>query len=393
MIQVAHMLLNELGNFYLPTTFAPAVTHVAGRPVEWPLGLRHALIDAAALTALNRLVTGPVTSWDTVESAELALRAFILHERADCLLPGVLVTYRHGTTQSLHTVRYAFPEEPDALTPVIREVGLHNRPVFTEWLSVRDQRILDRNSFWSGREEQFFSSDKSVVWEAFAEYATTDRFQPALVATPTAIGAPSYFGVGPARRLEAERLKESSLDPGSRFYENIDEAWRDRLRVYQHAGLDIRIGPLVSTVLSRASQRSEIPEVVLELRQKFSRAGHKLWTMLEELQRETDPKRLLQTCEKVERASRAIIPAAFPQSARPIRIAFDIVTNLDSLLGPLKVILDHLLERDVSMQHASALDAAKLLAKEIRRGGTDVVGPLQRHLSQSELQHLGLPAA
>jgi hypothetical protein len=47
------MIIGEISNLVIPTTFAPGTTHAAGRAVDWPLGLRHALMDATALEALE----------------------------------------------------------------------------------------------------------------------------------------------------------------------------------------------------------------------------------------------------------------------------------------------------------------------------------------------------
>ena len=49
--------------------------------------LENSFVDATVLNALVSLVEGPISSWDDVRNAELALRAMVFHDRVSSIRP------------------------------------------------------------------------------------------------------------------------------------------------------------------------------------------------------------------------------------------------------------------------------------------------------------------
>lgn len=384
------MNIHDVPNFVIPTTFAPATTHVAGRPVEWPLGLQHALIDRASLSALDRLVTGEVRSWEDLESAELAIRALVLHDRVDCVLPAVLVTHRSGMDGGLTTVNYAAPSEPVAVMDVVRDLGLHNRPVFAEWLSVRNGALLDAQSFWTGKEDILLSTNESARQLAFAEYSLSGRMAAPYLATGAMIGAPTYFGDVQMRSLETAGVGNGALSGARRFFDHIDNAFAEEALKYSYVGLDLRLPLFIEILFGKARTRTELPATMLELRSDFAKARHKLWSLFESVQDERDSGRLTVSAERIRRAAESVIPAAYPPKLNVLRIILNSVVNAATLIGALGPGLDALMARDVTQSHVNKVDAARLLARELRRNGPDLLAPLKRHLSEAEVKNLGL---
>jgi len=89
---------------YVPTYGLTGVAYQAGIPPNdsWgtdDYGPNSAVLDTTAIAALDATVVGPVTSWDQLDAAELAIRAIVLHERLYWLQPALLVVRPESTVK------------------------------------------------------------------------------------------------------------------------------------------------------------------------------------------------------------------------------------------------------------------------------------------------------
>ena len=287
------------------------------------------------------------------------------------------------------SVVYASPKEPQATSALFQSVGLHNRPVFAEWLSARDRQLLDRSSFWTGKEEILFSSDSDQKRATFDTYQRSQALAGPFLATAAAVGAPSYFGQDVNRASETVGLADPALLAIDKFFRTTDESYAKALDKYDFVGLRLSVKPFTHIVLSRASTRNEIPEAIADLRDTFAHPRKKLWSMFDDIQYERDSQRLLKQAEKLQAAAESIIPAAYRKGPNLLRLVLDTVAGATSLVGAAMPSLRALDDADRPQRQVNKVDAARLLSRELR-ADRDVLGLIQRHLAPSELRAVGL---
>jgi hypothetical protein len=80
------MKRDELPNhIYVPTYGLTGVAYPAAIPANssWKkddCGANSAVFDTYTITELDKLITGNIDNWDTLDTAELAIKSIVLHE-------------------------------------------------------------------------------------------------------------------------------------------------------------------------------------------------------------------------------------------------------------------------------------------------------------------------
>lgn len=250
-----------------------------------------------------------MTSWSQLDAAELAVRAIILHRRLYWLLPALLIVSPESTVkgnsppvvQDGGHVVYPRYKEPQAVMDVLRQSGASSYSVYSTWLYVRNNTPVEGHEFWIKNYDRLKSSDVTVVEQVFRESFQVDYFRNSYYASPKAIGAGSYFGDSGDRNYEAELMQNHISALPEKALKLLDDEWIDSVSG-EGVGLNVRLGPFLAIVLSRAGSRKEIPRVVMELREEFQESREEFWHLF------TDPlteKRAVVATRKLRNLERA----------------------------------------------------------------------------------------
>lgn len=389
--------------FSVITKGAACIAQMAGFIPGEPYGPQTAIVDSDAVYALRKLVTGEIKSWEDIDAAELAVRAFVLHDKIEWLFPAILIA-----TENHAFNFYPDPFQIDPINELLKHAKTSHRTVYNTQVFIDANCNLTTRKMNYQNGEFFFenvSNSTSKLWEkyselftgkniperqkivlaAFSELLKEQDFLEAYVATPTMLGAASYFVNSNHKVFEENLIKNPH---NNKWLSSVDSQWRSRLDILASTGLNIRLGPFLSIILTRASSRQNIPEEIIQLREEMQVPRTKLWDILNTLKYECDLKSALITAEKLEKAAQSIIPAAFPSKTNVIRFAWNAIKN-GTLLGAIASFGDAILEKNTNWKQVSTIDAAQLLAKSL----SDVDGfykLTKRHLSDAELKSLGI---
>ena len=394
---------------YVPTYGLTGVAYEAGTPpnTSWndrDYGPNTAVLDTNAITALDSIVTGPVTSWDQLDAAELAVRAMVLHERIYWLMPSVLVispqNIVRGTSPAVvedggHVV-YPRYKEPDAIMDVLRLFGASSYSVFKSYVYVKDNIPIGGDEFWVSNYDRLRSMDSNVVEEVFKESFNIDFIRDSYFASPKAIGAGSYFGSSNDREYESNLMKNRTSALPEKALRLLDENWRDSVSG-SGIGLNIRLGPFLAIVLSRSESRNDIPKVITELREEFQKSRKEFWDLFTEPLTERRSVVAIRKLRNMERAIQSIVPASFPSKERPFRFLWDTAHAVADIaltggsLSAIKFVGESLLNRDANLAQASTISLTKKLTTELRGMEESLTYQLRRLLSAQERSMLGLP--
>ncbi len=379
--------LNELSlrQFFIPTTYAPGMTHPAASPLIKYLSVRNAITDDDAIQGLNNLVMGPIRSWETLEKAEMALRALILHDRADCIFPSVLVTYDFAdSTQPV----YEQPKWPYGIEAVLMHANMSHRFVFIEWIKISDKKLFKEISQWSHHKNNYIGDEylghlHETPPEIIRQFVASKRLKEALISTPAILGAASYFANKDNRIFENKKIR--LVNPQAWFKE-IDNGWQGKLNELSASGLNIRLGPLLSIILSRASSRDKIPQAIIEFREEMEKPRTQLWGILEELQFEKSHHKMLQRADKIIKAAESVIPYAYPSNLNIIRFGWNAIKNL-RLLPTIMSLGNEFVERGLLRRQVHTIDAARLLSRSFRQA-KGLPQLLETFLTREEFRNL-----
>ena len=151
--------------------------------------------------------------------------------------------------------------------------------------------------------------------------------------------------------------------------------------------LEIPVPLMISIVLSRISNRKDIPKVVIDLRDEFSAARSELWTMFEEADfRLFDTARSAKILLEIEKAAAEIVPRAMSAHDFSFPLRFDLIGRLLEFdgLGLIKDARDF--ASSAIWRKFSRIDAAYLVQMNLE--SVELRGLLSRHLTEHEIHSI-----
>lgn len=391
---------------YVPTYGLRGKAYLAGTPPNssWAndeFGPNSAVFDSQAIEALDKIVTGSVTSWECIDTAELALRALILHENLYWLLPAVLVispeiVNNGGYFSYEHSGRIVYPKynEPESLLGVLQHAGAWSYSVYDSWLEVKENKPIDGDPFWVENYSSLISQDEHKVRDIFRVSLSDPKRKQSYFASPKAVGAASYFGSHEDRIYESKLLSTSQPIIPEKVLSKLDDRWRNEV-CGGEIGLNILLGPFLAIVLSRAKSRDNIPSVITELRNEFQGARLQLWEYFDDILKE---KRLLVAKKKLatlNRAIESIIPAAFPENDRPFSFLWSATHAIAEMVATMglsivKLAGEEFLKRNVHWSQVSSINVTKMLTQEMKKTDLSLIEMLKKHLTAAELKSLNI---
>ena len=382
------------------------VTYIAGEPPNesWQpgeFGPNTATVDLAALRLLEKLFVGEIESWDEIERMEYVVRAFVLHELVYWIQPAVLTVSRQtthtGVTGShesdLGNIVMPFKSTPPSIESFMKDTAARGYAVYSGYVYTKDGAALWGHDYWVRNYDLLRSASDDQREQLFKKSFEFDNYRDQYFLSPSCIGAGAYYGSVEDKQTES-RLIESALAPvPDQILKQLDKSWGEVMGA--GIGLKVRVGPLLAVVLDRASNRGEIADAILSIRNEFQKARAQLWDMYSNAINEKRLKVAVRELRKITGSVKSIIPASLPQQT-PIlnwfwnltHLAVDVLTlNFPSAL---KNLGDLGLATNSEWRQVSVLDSSRLLAKSITDIEPTIPELLRKHLTRAEMESLNL---
>lgn len=228
-----------------------AIAEVRNHPGSW------SFTDTHAASALGRIVDGPISSRSDIEKGETALRAILLHDVVDIVVPSVKV--RHPN----NFVGYARFDEGvrnHAAFAALNVAPCSDYLLATELIDVRDGEITGSTN-----------PSSPLIGNALDDRATNYS---RLLSTAANVVNAFPMQIGAAAHYCADAFVEA-LKPGpagfiDELYKRIERPWMTIAQMEPALFIDLKLPPLIAIVLTRAQHREKIPEVLKDLREELA---------------------------------------------------------------------------------------------------------------------------
>jgi hypothetical protein len=271
--------------------------------------MKVAACDPEAFLPLRSLVSGPFKTVEDLAAIERFLRTVVLHD--EIIMELAPLPYDPESDPE-----WAEEEEQAGGRTVATGVGpvLEGYDFFTEHNRLPSVPDIELSQdLLQVAAQRANASQGSVYFDAHVDFlkrllGTVENGGSALLA--------SSFG----RQAITTTRRYPEL-----LFQHLDDQWQAYARRAEQDGLGVRVPPVLGIVLSRCRTRSAIPAVISDLRNEWSDARTKVWSL-------TDALRVCRTiseaCEiraELEHASRLFTPERTESDTRPIRILWEIV--------------------------------------------------------------------
>lgn len=376
---------------YIPTLGHPAsaidiyrtagIHSVENKPSSW------CFTDLEAAAALGRVIDGPIKSGADIDYAESALRAILLHEYTEVLVPCVKASSEGGVVQYLRLDKKI---RNDAAFSAFQVANSFDRLVATELVAVSNGKFVESSNSKStlvNTDLELFSGQYQSLVKIIGELAH---------AFPSQLGAATCF---------ANPYFEAYMNTGAagfidELYKRVNRPWNDIAQSVPVLHLDLKLPPLLAIVLSRAPWREQIPEVLKELREELGQLRaelNRLNTMIDACISQAD---LIAQTQRINESFDAIAPESLltPANLRRRRIVsiFDFIRPVRQLYSiaadPLSADPDKFLELVQSAKNAVTTDSrivsrsipAAKMAELLKVGS--IRESIMTHFSEQEVQ-------
>ncbi|MGB5235877.1 MAG: hypothetical protein WBN85_11985 [Candidatus Macondimonas sp.] len=250
------------GRTYIPTLGHPASTFdayrteridsVFNKPESW------CLTDTDAAAALGRIIDGPISSHTDIERAESALRAVLLHEYVEILVPCAKGEQANGYVSY---IRLDQKQRNEAAFSAFQIAPCRDLLIATEYVSISNGEVTGSSNQASqllGKPLELLSEHYRAILQNASELAS---------AYPLEIGASTYYTGAEL----ASPMKSGAAGFIDELYRRIYRPWVEIAQATPPLHIGAKLPPLIAIVLSRAASRERIPEVLRELREELSK--------------------------------------------------------------------------------------------------------------------------
>ena len=323
-----------------------ALHSVDNKPESW------CMTDTDAAAALGRIVDGPIQSHRDIESAESALRAILLHEYVEVLVPCVKAEQNAGF---VHYIRLDKKERNAAAFSALQVAPCLDRLLALEYVSITNGQVTtssNSSSVLVGASVDDIGSYYRGLLKSASELA---------FAFPAQVGAATYY-TGAEWSAPINGGAAGFIDE---IYRRIYRPWVDIAQATPSLYVDVRLPPLLAIVLSRAPTREMIPDILRELRGELGQARtelNRLNSMIDRCMSQAD---IYAQTRRIKESFDAIVPEALLTDAerrwRRIVSVFRFVSPIRQIysaaIDPLTVNYEKLQEFFNSARTAVAADS------------------------------------
>ena len=160
------------------------------------------VIDTNTVKAFDQLINGEVTRWSTIETAELAVRAIVLHEKIYWIFPAVLIVTdkkvisdggkvvidQHGS------IKYPNYSDQISIIDTLQAANVSSYSVFSGGLVTNNSGPQYGSKFWIENYDLLKSGSIAEINSLFSKSLSIPEFRNPYILSPKAIGAGSYLG-------------------------------------------------------------------------------------------------------------------------------------------------------------------------------------------------------
>uniref|UniRef100_A6W0B5 Uncharacterized protein n=1 Tax=Marinomonas sp. (strain MWYL1) TaxID=400668 RepID=A6W0B5_MARMS len=318
------------------------------------------LVDSYALDRLTKLVVGGLKSFEDLYAAEMAIRALVFHDQIQEVYPSIKVQVINNGGSPFVMNLSQDAENRNTILDVLKAsnhsvmlCGVDQMISFSSDVDVdkylhaheeERQRIIAKDDAFHRRigefpviefnpsksPIEFVANDKDVFFSD--EFMSSEKHIGIFLRPLSCSGYAIYLG-NPILRNKYESLRYGENYSASEFFSILDSNWNEyqnRLR----RRIKIPIPLFLNIVLSRASSREMIPQVINALKAEFSYARKELWSCFDEADfRIYDSPSAARELEYIEKQAASIIPKALKAREYWFPIRFDAIGKILEFKG------------------------------------------------------------
>lgn len=315
--------------------------------------------DIEAASALGRIIDGPIRSWQDIERAESALRAILLHDFIEILVPCVKGEIDTGIISYL---RFDDHLRNQAAFSALQVANCRDYLFATEYVHVSKGEITassNANSELIGNNIQSNDINFSTV---------TNSSRKGALALPMTLGAATYY-TSDAFAIRGQKGTAGFIDD---LYERIYKPW---VQVAQNGPVlftDIKLPPFIAIVLSRANTRENIPDVLRELREQLADVRSDLIRMNKMLERPAKQAEIYAQVQRINESFDAIVAESL---LTPAERRFRRITQVFNFINPVRQLysaaVDPLtispgqLEQFFKSTHSAVLQNSRIVSRSV----------------------------
>jgi hypothetical protein len=196
----------------------------------------------------------------------------------------------------------------------------------------------------------------------------------------------SIYGDGPI--FDALEREAATSKLPLEMFRDLDARFLQAARLVRQPGLAVDLPILVTLVLSRAKNRDDIVNRIIELREQYRQARRDLWAHVEAIWDAPFPK-AMRLYEDFQRASSKIFEASFPHRKRVMGIGFNAAASYVAPSAGVNAAKE-MAEMFTAQWRVNAMSFAKQLSDDLHRDLGNQAEVLRRHLTRAELKDFGL---
>ena len=249
-----------------PSSLIPTIGHIASAfdvyrtvdiasvknvPDSW------AFTDLESAAALGRIVDGPIISGKDIAKAESAIRAALLYEFAEVVVPCVKADHGNGFISYL---RFDNDFRNKASFEAFSCAPCRDHLLAIEYVNLKDGEIV-QSSF----------SESPLLGKAASDIEhnlnyVTDRSSEVAASLPMRFGASTHY-TGAVYSSITNPCPSGFIDE---LYSRVYRPWMEVAQKGPQLRVKVKLPPLLAIVLNRANFRRDVPVVLRELREEMS---------------------------------------------------------------------------------------------------------------------------
>lgn len=172
-----------------------------------------------------------------------------------------------------------------------------------------------------------------------------------------------------------------------KIFDKLDQEYTTAMREIRGPGIAVELPPLTALVLSKASHRSEIPQIIVNIRDEYNESRNELWSLLGQMWNRPTVKEQIEVLRVLTAAADGLFQAAFPERVDALSLGLDLAR-----ISPAGIAkgLQTLREHDLPKKRVAAVSFSKKLSIDLRKNLANHREVLKRHLTLSEYHDFGL---
>ena len=226
-----------------------AIHSVKNKPNSW------CFTDTETAGALGRIIDGPIKSFKDIEKAESALRAILLHDYIEILIPCVKTANGEFTSY----LRFDKEERNQAAIAAFNAAPCRDFLLATKCVNISKGQIVGSSNAKSPIVGLPTEGEAKIFKEISAQISETASTLPLSVEASTYYNNKNF--ISPLASGDACFIDS--------LYRRIYKPWMEIAQSGPSLFIETKLPPFLAIVLSRANNRTDLPDVITALREEL----------------------------------------------------------------------------------------------------------------------------